>query len=241
MRWPCGFKSMTPHKYLCSATQTFLPLKSLGSGTLSESPSESAAKRLNNTLARYPRPVMSPRDGWSGPSVLPLWRCARLQTHWRNRRLSQESSSVVECHIATLAQLCFCQQLLLSLWLHNASLLSRTASARREGGSPLKQQETATVGAGLHNSHEATVVAPKWKDAFVLHVNDGHYNNNKILPANCHLATTCSILPQDKISRLIPIQSHVTHETKFKKKELSTDFNFPCSGLLSSPFALVSS
>lgn len=194
-----------------------------------------------HTLARYPRPVMSPRDGWSGPSVSPLRRCARLQTHWRNRRLSQESSSVVECHIATLARLCFCQQLLLSLWLHNASLLSRTASAGREGGSPLKQQETAAVGAGLHNSHEATVVGPKWKDVFVLHVNDGHYNNNKILLANCHLATTGSILPQDRNSRLIPIPSHVTHETKVKKKELSTDFNFPCSGLLSSPFALVSS
>lgn len=117
------------------------------------------------TLARYPRPVMSPRDRWSGPSASPLWRCAWLQTHWRNRRLSQESSSVVECHIATLAQLCFCQQLLLSLWLHNASLLSRTASARREGGSPLKQQETAAVGAGLHHSvarNEKTLLSSMW-------------------------------------------------------------------------------
>lgn len=44
----------------------------------------------------------------------------------------------------------------------------------------------------------------KQKDAFVLHVNDGHYNDYTTLLENWHLPVPVCVLPQDKQNRTKP-------------------------------------
>lgn len=142
MRCNDWIKHMTPHKYLCSATQTFLPLSSLGRETLSESPSKSVARRLNNATALYPRPVMSPKDGLDCPPAMRAASNALRQSQSvTGKFLCRRSalSAALKCS-CVFANNCYCP-----LWLHNASLLFGTASLRQDWGSLLEQQETATV------------------------------------------------------------------------------------------------
>lgn len=100
---------------------------------------------------------------------------------------------------------CYC-----SVWLHNASLLSGTASLRQDRESPIQQQQTAAVLYRFEQPGEVTVIGPKWKDAFVLVVNEGRDNENTKLLENWHLPTTASILPQDKQNCTKPKKKNVT-------------------------------
>lgn len=143
---------------------------------------------------------MSPRDGLDCNTAIPVMRAASnalTQSPIASGKFLCRRSTLSAAfkHSCVFANNCYCP-----LWLHNTSLLSGTASLRQDRGSLLKQQETAAV----WYRFTVTVVGPKWKDAFVLHVNDGHYNDNTTLPENWHLPTTVSILPQDKQNRTKP-------------------------------------